>query len=137
VLEIDGFVGFLALALWVYCFIDVLLTPDGQQRNLPKLAWVFIVLLFPPIGPIAWLVAGKNYGKTATAARSTSGPASRYPEYDRPGRHVPGNPDDDEVFLASLRLRAEEQRRRARESSDGKASDGSAPETGDSGKPEA
>jgi hypothetical protein len=35
-----------------------------------------------------------------------------YPEYDRPGRAVPANPDDDEQFLRGVRERAEEQRRR-------------------------
>jgi hypothetical protein len=37
------------------------------------------------------------------------------PEYDRPGRAVPQNPDDDEAFLRQVRERAEEQRRRAAE----------------------
>jgi hypothetical protein len=116
VLELDGVVALFVFALWVYCFIDVLLTPDGEQRNLPKLAWVFIVLLFADIGSIAWLVAGKNWNRTgAGAAGRPAASATRRPEYDRPGRHVPTNPDDDEVFLAGLRQRAEEQRKRARE----------------------
>ena len=114
VLELDGFVGLIALGLWVFAFIDVLLTPDGVQRNLPKLAWVFIVLLFPLIGSIAWLAAGKNYDKPGTAGPKNA-TAAKFPEYDRPGRHVPSNPDDDEEFLAGLRKRAEDQRRRARE----------------------
>jgi len=124
----DGAVFFIFLALWVGCFIDVLLTPDGAQRNLPKLAWVFIVLLVPDLGSIAWLVAGHPWQNSGARPRST-GAASRFPEYDRPGRYVPSNPDDDEEFLAGLRKRAEDQRRRAREQSTG--------ETPDSDKPEA
>lgn len=109
----DGFAGLVVVALWVFCFIDVLLTPDTAVRNLPKLAWVFIVLLLPTIGSIAWLVAGRPWDRTAMAKKS--GAAGRFPGYDRPNRFVPANPDDDEEFLAGLRERAEEQRRRARE----------------------
>jgi hypothetical protein len=117
VLEIDGVFTLILVALWLYCLVDSLLTPDGEQRNLPKLAWIFIVLLFFDIGAILWLVAGKNWNRTATASRNrtATGTTARYPDYDRPGRHVPTNPDDDEVFLAGLRQRAEEQRKRARE----------------------
>lgn len=118
-LELDGLIGLIAIGLWVFCFIDVLLTPDGEQRNLPKLAWVFIVLLLPELGSICWLIWGKNYGRSSWGASSQpkSRATSQYPEYDRPGRYVPTNPDDDEEFLAGLRARAEEQRRRARDQS--------------------
>ena len=39
-----------------------------------------------------------------------------FPEYDRPGRAAAANPEDDEEFLRKVRERAEEQRRRYRES---------------------
>jgi hypothetical protein len=110
VLVFDGLGGLLLLALWIFCFIDVLLTPEAECRNLPKLAWIFLVLLVPPLGPIAWLVAGRRWDRTRVAA--TRGPGGGPGRSDRP---VPTNPDDDEEFLAGLRLRAEEQRRRARE----------------------
>jgi hypothetical protein len=116
-LYFDGLGGLILLGLWVFCFIDVLMTPEYAVRNLPKLAWVFIVLLFSLIGSIAWLVAGRPWDRASAAAPKAAGAARRYPEYDRPGRYVPTNPDDDEEFLAGLRKRAEEQRRRAREQS--------------------
>ena len=132
-LELDGVGLLIYLAVWIGCFIDVLLTPDGATRNLPKLAWVFIVLLFGLIGSIAWLVAGKNWDRTGTARQART--TSQFPEYERPGRHVPSNPDDDEVFLAGLRQRAEEQRRRAREQS--KPAEGEKPATEPGESPEA
>ncbi|WP_016909175.1 PLD nuclease N-terminal domain-containing protein [Streptomyces xiaopingdaonensis] len=51
----------LIIAVWIYSFIDVLNTPEKEVRKLPKLAWVFIVLLFGQVlvGPIAWFVAGR------------------------------------------------------------------------------
>ena len=131
-LELDGFVALLVVALWVYCLVDAILTPDGEQRNLPKLVWVFLVIVLFDIGAILWLVAGKNWDR-ARAARQARGASTRYPQHDRPGRHVPSNPDDDEVFLAGLRMRAEEQRRRAREQSGEKPT----VETDEPGAPEA
>jgi hypothetical protein len=116
-LYFDGLGGLILLGLWVFCFIDVLMTPEYACRNLPKLAWVFIVLLFSLIGSIAWLVAGRPWDRTSAAVQKPRGASGRFPEYDRPGRHVPSNPDDDDEFLAGLRKRAEEQRRRAREQS--------------------
>jgi hypothetical protein len=99
----DGAGGLLVTALWIFCFIDVLLTPEGACRNLPKLAWVFLVLLIPLVGSIAWLVAGRQWNRVPGGSRP--GPNQRQTRY------VPTNPDDDEEFLASLRKRAEEQRR--------------------------
>ncbi|MFB4265554.1 PLD nuclease N-terminal domain-containing protein [Nonomuraea sp. GTA35] len=101
-------VGLVTLALWLYCLFDAITTPDATCRNLPKIAWVVIVLLFPLIGSVAWLVAGRP--ERGQAARSRPSP---YPEYDRPGRFAAGNPDDDEEFLRRCRERAEEQRRNA------------------------
>jgi hypothetical protein len=118
----DGALGLLLIGLWLFCIIDVITTPEGAVRNLPKIAWLLIVIILVDIGSIAWLVAGRDWsGAPRESLRPNGrGPAprgtgSRYPEYDRPGRYVPTNPDDDEAFLASLRARAEEQRRRARE----------------------
>ncbi len=104
----DGALGLLFLGLWIFCIIDVITTPEDQCRNLPKIAWLFIVILLIDIGSLAWLVAGRSWnGEPRTRLAGT--PA-------RPGqRPKAANPDDDEEFLASLRTRAEEQRRRARE----------------------
>lgn len=54
-------------------------------------------------GSIAWLIAGRNWGERSetVAARAS-----------RPGSRKATNPDDDEEFLATLRGRTEEQRRR-------------------------
>ncbi|KJK55739.1 PLD nuclease N-terminal domain-containing protein [Saccharothrix sp. ST-888] len=80
----------LVLALWIWAFIDCLTTPEQEARHLPKVAWVIIVLLFPLVGSIAWLVAGRQ-----RAARTAGGPSGA-----RGGR--PTAPDDDPEFLASL-----------------------------------
>ncbi|MFJ9179098.1 PLD nuclease N-terminal domain-containing protein [Streptomyces sp. NPDC102360] len=77
----------LVLALWIYTFIDCLNTPEKEVRGLPKLAWVFIILLFGQVllGPIAWLVAGRP-------RRAPAGGRARFVA-----------PDDNPEFLRSLR----------------------------------
>ena len=60
-LFVDGAFGLLVLALWIFCLVDVLLTPEDQCRNLPKIAWLLIVLFLLDIGSIAWLVAGRPH----------------------------------------------------------------------------
>lgn len=97
------------VALDVFSVIDLIQTPEDRVRNLPKLGWLLLILLFTPIGAIAWLVAGRP----APDAGAQAAPGvSRYPEYDRPGRAQGLSPESDEEFLRRVRERAEEQRRR-------------------------
>jgi hypothetical protein len=54
-----GLIGFLLIALWLYCIFDVIATEEILVRNLPKMAWLFIVIVIPDIGSIAWLALGR------------------------------------------------------------------------------
>ncbi|MEU4112989.1 PLD nuclease N-terminal domain-containing protein [Kitasatospora sp. NPDC028055] len=92
----------LPLALWVWAFIDCLVTPEGEVRHLPKPIWLIIVLLFPPLGPIAWLVAGKQRGFLRTGAPDGRTGADGRSGSAAPRRGRPVAPDDDPEFLASL-----------------------------------
>ncbi|MGW4647132.1 PLD nuclease N-terminal domain-containing protein [Kitasatospora sp. NPDC004289] len=83
----------LVLALWVWAFIDCLTTPEEEVRYLPKVIWIIIVLLFPLVGSIAWLVAGKQRG-ALRPARTAAAPVA---------------PDDNPEFLASLRKQQADQ----------------------------
>jgi hypothetical protein len=58
-LELDGIVGILLLALWIYCIFDVIASDAALVRNLPKTGWLFIVFILPDIGAIAWLLLGR------------------------------------------------------------------------------
>ena len=111
----EGLAGLAELCLLVYCVLNVITTPEEQVRNLPKLLWLFLVILLPLVGGVAWLVAGRPLGTSRPGGLPYKGNSGRFPEYDRPGRAVPQSPDDDEAFLRSLRERAEEQRKRAAE----------------------
>jgi hypothetical protein len=105
--------GVLVLALCVYCLIDVIGRSSDEIRNLPKLWWIVLVLLFPLVGSIAYLAAGRPLGPRRPSAHERAVP--EYPEYDRPGRAAATRAESDEEFLRKVRERAEEQRRRHRE----------------------
>jgi hypothetical protein len=98
--------------LWLYCLIEAITSNEGDVRNLPKLGWIFLVLLFPFVGSIAWLVAGRPQ---RDRPRANERPATGFPEYDRPGRFAATSSESDEEFLRRCRERAEEQRRRYHE----------------------
>ncbi|ONI88929.1 hypothetical protein ALI22I_18065 [Saccharothrix sp. ALI-22-I] len=112
-LYFGGFFGVLTLGLWLFCLVDVITTDDGDARNLPKLSWLLIVLFFPLVGSIIWLVAGRPVRVTGRPqAYERNMPA--FPEYDRPGRFAAVDSESDAEFLRRCRERAEEQRRKAR-----------------------
>ncbi len=112
-LRFEGGLVLLFLALDVFCVIDVIQAREDEVRNLPKIAWLLLILIFTPIGAIAWLAAGRPQG---TVSRSRyERPATAYPEYDRPGRAAGVTAESDDEFLRRVRERAEEQRRKAAE----------------------
>ncbi|MCW6005870.1 PLD nuclease N-terminal domain-containing protein [Micromonospora sp. CPCC 205371] len=92
-----GLLFLVDLILIVVALIDCISTEEFAVRNLPKLAWVFIILLFPPIGPIAWFIAGRPQ-KHRVGRAGDWRPGSGFPEYERPR---PLAPDDDPEFLRS------------------------------------
>ena len=109
-IKIEGLLGVVAFALWVFCLVDAIGSPADRIRNLPKAAWVVIVLLFPFVGSIAWLVAGRPVdGVARRSAYEREQPS--FPEYDRPGRAAAVDPEKDEEFLRGVRERAEAQRK--------------------------
>ncbi|MFY0406795.1 PLD nuclease N-terminal domain-containing protein [Solicola sp. PLA-1-18] len=113
-LLLDSVLGLVLLALWVFCLVDVITTDSSLCRNLPKVAWIVVVLLFSFLGSVAWLVAGRPQRAADLPYRGSTGGA--FPEYERPGRFVGNDTASDEEFLRQCRERAEEQRRRYRES---------------------
>jgi hypothetical protein len=79
----------LTIALTVYAVVDCIQTDDARVRNLPKLLWMLLILLFPLVGSIAWFIAGRPQ-----RPRAQGGPT-------HPPR-PPRGPDDDPDFLRRL-----------------------------------
>lgn len=82
----------LPLALTIFAFIDCLNTPENEAKHLPKIAWVFIILLFWIVGPIVWLAAGKTRHAPAGGGTPSRGRRTTWVA-----------PDDNPDFLKSLK----------------------------------
>jgi len=76
------------IAIVLYAFFDCASTPQENVRNLPKWAWLLIILVFDLLGSLAWLIAGRpKKGNTGGRAPRKRGPIA---------------PDDDPDFLRKL-----------------------------------
>ena len=53
---------------WLYCLVDVALTPRSECRGLPKAAWIVVVAGTFVIGAAAWLAARHPAGVTLAPA---------------------------------------------------------------------
>ena len=112
---------------WVYCLVDVALTPSNEFRRLPKSAWIAFVAVTFVIGAVIWL-AVRRPAQPAAVPRPP-GPSDTHNldgghpgnEWPRPagqaGAHTasrpepgrgrvspPRGPEDDPGFLRSLDL---------------------------------
>ncbi len=74
------------LAVWLFGLIDCARSDQDRKRNLPKWAWLIIIIFFGSLGAIAWLVVGR--------------PKSVGRPRPRPGRIIP--PDDNPDFLKQI-----------------------------------
>ena len=106
-----GVLALVEIVLLVYCVLNIVTTPEGEVRNLPKLLWLLLVVVLPLVGGIAWLIAGRPQGPARSLPyKGNAGAPTAQP------RRAPATaprPDDDEAFLRGLRERAEQQRRAA------------------------
>jgi hypothetical protein len=82
----------LTIALTIYAVVDCIQSDDAQVRNLPKLLWVLLILVFPLVGSAAWFIAGRP--PRSEPGRGRQGPGRRPPS--------PRGPDDDPDFLRRL-----------------------------------
>lgn len=85
----------IGIALIVYCLVEAVQAEDRDIRTLPRWGWILLIVLFPVVGSIAWLIAGRPDAQVAP--ETSSGP----------GR----GPDDDAGFLENLRHERERRER--------------------------
>jgi hypothetical protein len=89
------------LAILAIALIDCLSSEGYEIRALPKPVWVLLILLFSPIGGIAWFVAGRPRHDEVDQEDSWR-PGKGF-SVDRGRRQLA--PDDDPEFLRSLAAR--------------------------------
>lgn len=106
----------LLIGLVIFTVIDVVNSEEKERSGLPQWAWILLIIVFPLIGSIVWLVASRS--QRARVAPHTDGWGS----HAAPAG--PAAPDDDPEFLWLL-----EQKRRQAERENGAGRD---PERGES-----
>lgn len=77
-LAADGVVFLVLLAFWLYALYDAITTYDVHVRNLPKVAWIIVIILLFEIGAAAWFLLGRP------SKASLSSNSGRYRAYDNP-----------------------------------------------------
>lgn len=92
-----GLTGVLLFVLWIWAVLDVIATDSILVRNLPKGTWLFVVILVPTVGAVAWLVLGRPEGASA----SLGGRAATYEA--NPWRSTPRGYEDSPGWQSSTR----------------------------------
>ena len=85
--KLQGFIAVFTIALMLYTFVDCAMRDETQIKKLPKWAWLLIIFIFSPIGPIAYLAIGR-VGKLQKRTKKSK------------PRIIP--PDDNPDFLRGL-----------------------------------
>ena len=75
----------IGFGLTLYALIDCIRTEEEQIKGLPKIVWILLIVFISFLGPIAWIVAGRD---------------RQWPSFEEPRRPVA--PDDDPDFLRNL-----------------------------------
>jgi len=70
-----GLIAVLLILFWVWALYDVITIDQNQVRNLPKILWIFVVLLLPPfaldLGAFLWLFLGRPKGYTRSTRQQS------------------------------------------------------------------
>lgn len=86
-LELEGVLGFVLFAIWIWALIDCITTDRDLARNLPKGAWLIIVILLFNLGAILWLLLGRpanKHWRPSTGTTDYSAPRRPRSIEDRP-----------------------------------------------------
>jgi hypothetical protein len=106
-------VPLLILVFFVVALIDIILRDSSQVKHLPKVAWIFIVILLPLIGGILWFAVGREYSGAGYRGAGYRGAGYRHPwgTYDVREQAAPAaRPLSTEEQLAALEREIENDR---------------------------
>lgn len=67
--------GILFVMLLIFTVIDIIATDEIIIRNLPKITWLFIVIIIPLAGIVAWFALGRPVGAGLTPGSTHTGPS--------------------------------------------------------------
>ena len=105
------------IALLVYSLFDCVQAEESEIRNLPRFAWLLLIVIVPVIGPIVWLVAGRPPRPAPWRASASSGDQRTLAPDDDPGflASIKSSDDLHEQMLTEWEAQLRERERRLRE----------------------
>ena len=127
----------LVLALTLYALLDCARTPEeSMPARMPKFLWITLIVLFPTIGPIAWIIVSRVKAlRSAAAYVEPTVWSSKEGTTFRAAAARPMAPDDDPEFLRDLEQDIRRRKHHPKESaSSGDAgNDAEKPDAGEAG----
>lgn len=91
-------IAVVSIGLTIFALADCIQTDDDKLRGLPRWAWIVLIVLLPWVGPLTWLLVGKERrGGLGVPGRGGTGAGGRGPT-----RKGPSAPDEDPDFLRKL-----------------------------------
>jgi phospholipase D-like protein len=91
-LKLGGLFFLVSVLFWLWAIFDSLTCDEKRVRNLPRWAWVVVILVFLEFGALAWALFGRpRAGQLAAHGSQSQGP-----------RRGPVGPDDDPDFLRNI-----------------------------------
>jgi hypothetical protein len=89
--DIQGLLGVLLLLFWIWALIDCIAADKTQVRNLPKLAWIVIVVVLAALGGLLWVLIGRpDHRSQKVATNDYSAPRRPVGLEDEP-RYTPSD----------------------------------------------
>ncbi|MGI9595076.1 MAG: PLD nuclease N-terminal domain-containing protein [Acidimicrobiales bacterium] len=75
---IPGLLGGFVFLFWIWALFDVIATDSLLIRNMSKGTWVFLVLVLPTVGALAWAFLGRPVGASIAPGGSSSYQSNPY-----------------------------------------------------------
>jgi cbb3-type cytochrome oxidase subunit 3 len=112
-----GVLFLLVIACWVWALVECAITPGEACRNLPKIVWVLLIVLFGVFGAAGWFVFGRPRRTSGAARPARSRPSPRQESLVAPAPSSDSGPMSDrrsaELDRELEAWEAEQARRRA------------------------
>jgi hypothetical protein len=102
----DGILLVLEYGLAVFCFVDIVRSPEAAVPWMPRWGWIIAVLVFPLVGSVGWLAGGHERrlrirnGTSAASEEQSLAAAADAVRRARAG-HL-GSLEEDAALLAQL-----------------------------------
>jgi hypothetical protein len=58
-IDVEGIVFVALFLFWIWALLDCIATDSAMCRNLPKIAWIILIIILSGIGALIWVLLGR------------------------------------------------------------------------------